>query len=244
MAQLIELLPSADALLALEAEDLGVILLRFVQDERGRNVAPSNYEMPLWNANTPAYPHHKRMPVARAFAEAWQWLINEGLLIAAPDQPNGLYCITRKGERLKTAADFEAYRQGNMLPLALLHLKLAEKVRPMFLRGDYDVAVFQAFKEVEVAVRAAGGCPNDLVGVKLMREAFHPEDGPLADASAVLAEREALGHLFAGAMGHCKNPPSHRNVSIERLSAAQLIVLASNLLPVVDSISSRPETLP
>jgi uncharacterized protein (TIGR02391 family) len=91
----------------------------------------------------------------------------------------------------------------------------AQKVVPLFRRGDYDVAVFQAFKEVEVAVRKAAnakkaGYPDSDVGTALMRKAFHPETGPLTDMAVVRAEREAVMHLFSGAIGHAKNPMSHR----------------------------------
>ncbi len=237
MAGLIDYLPDADSLLALGPEDLGMILLQLLQKQPGGgNFTKSNLEMPVWNANTTAYPYHKRMPVARAIAEAWQWLQNEGLLMVAPDQSNDWFCLTRKGAKLKSAADVDAYRQGNVLPVGLLHLRLAEKVRPMFLRGDYDVAVFQAFKEVEVVVRKAAGLPDDLVGVKLMREAFRPKSGPLTDTKTVDGEQVATMELFAGAIGHCKNPPSHREVQITRVAAAQLIALASNLLLQVDAI--------
>ena len=46
---------------------------------------------------------------------------------------------------------------ANVLPKQSLHPTIAERVWPNFIRGEYDTAVFQAFKEVEVAVRAAGG---------------------------------------------------------------------------------------
>ena len=72
----------------------------------------------------------------------------------------------------------------------------------MFMRGDYDVAVFQAFKEVEVAVRTAAGLPDSEVGVSLMRNAFHPSNGKLTDTESVMAEREAVSSLYAGAIGH------------------------------------------
>jgi uncharacterized protein (TIGR02391 family) len=228
-------LPDADSLLALGPEDLGMILLELVQKERLPKVTLSNLEMPLWNANSPAFPQHKRMLVARCIVEAWQWLQNEGLLMPDVDQPNGWFCLTRKGAALKTAADIDAYRHGNVLPVGLLHPRIAEKVRPMFMRGDYAVAVVQSFKEVEMAVRKAAGLPNDLVGVALMREAFHTHTGKLTDKESVVAEREAMSALFAGAMGYCRNPTAHRDVELDRVSAARLITFASYLLTEVDS---------
>src|SRR6266404_1786734 len=193
MAGIIDYLPDAGSLLALGPEDLGMILLQLLQKQPGGgNFTKSNLEMPVWNANTTAYPYHKRMPVARAISEAWQWLQNEGLLMVAPDQSNDWFCLTRKGAKLKSAADVDAYRQGNVLPVGLLHLRLAEKVRPMFLRGDYDVAVFQAFKEVEVVVRKSTGHSDDVVGVPLMRAAFHPDKGPLTDMERSGGERQAV----------------------------------------------------
>src|SRR5713101_9279185 len=57
----------------------------------------------------------------------------------------------------------------------LLHPTVAAKVIGAFVRGEYDTAVFQAFKEVEVAVRAKGKFPDTEVGVPLMRRAFDPK---------------------------------------------------------------------
>ena len=74
------------------------------------------------------------------------------------------------------------------------------------MRGELDEAVFAAFKAVEVAVRETGGFKATEVGVPLMRKAFDAKNGPLADQSQPDAEREALCHLFAGAIGSYKNP--------------------------------------
>ena len=236
MPGLIDFLPTADALIELSAEDLGMILLQLAQQEPGSNFTLSNIETPVWNANTAGYPHHKRLPVGRAIAEAWLWLQNEGLMMVAPDQPNGWFCLTRKGAGLTNAADIDAYRHGNLLPVGVLHPKLAEKVRPMFLRGDYAIAVLQSFIEVEIAVRAASGLSNDWIGAKLMREAFKPENGKLTDTETVTSERIALMELFAGSSGHCRNPSAHRAVNMGRVSAAQLIGFASYLMMIVDSM--------
>jgi len=95
-----------------------------------------------------------------------------------------LFVLTKRAKTLRSRADVEVYRKGRMLPVELLESALADKAQPLFLRGDHDVAVFQAFKEVEVAVRKAAGASsegfgNDVIGVNVMRKAFHPENGPL-----------------------------------------------------------------
>jgi uncharacterized protein (TIGR02391 family) len=140
---------------------------------------------------------------------------------------------------MRGRADVEAYRKGRILPVGLLQPALAEKVWPQFLRGDHDVAVFQAFKEVEVAVRKAanakgGAYANDVVGTTLMRLAFNPNSGELRDNNLVASEREAEGNLFSGAIGHAKNPGSHRDVMLSPEEAARLIVFASHLLGIVE----------
>jgi uncharacterized protein Ymh len=50
------------------------------------------------------------------------------------------------------------------------------------------------------------------------------------------AERQAVMEMFSGAIGHGRNPPSHRDIVIKRENAAQLIGLASYLLFLVDRI--------
>jgi uncharacterized protein (TIGR02391 family) len=240
MAGIIDFVPDADSFLALGTEDLGLILLKLIQSDRSQSIAPSSLEMPLWNTNNPGYPYTKKKFVSRAFAEAWQWLQNEGLLMYDPDQTKDWFCLTRKGAKLK-ATDVDAYRRGNVLPVGLLHPRLAEKVRPMFLRGDYEVAVLQAFIEVEVAVRDASGLTKDVIGKDLMLRAFNKDRGPLTDIEAVVGEREGIMFLFAGAIGHCKNPPSHRKVDIAPVTAARLITLASHLLSWVETMAGLKE---
>lgn len=68
-----------------------------------------------------------------------------------------------------------------------------------------------------------------------MRQAFHPNTGPLRDASADGGERQARTDLYAGAIGLFKNPSSHRPVNCDDPTlASEIILLADLLLRLVD----------
>ena len=242
MAQtLLSLFPNPKDLLALEPEELGGVVLELVPGvgQRDGMFTLTSFVSQLFPATKSAYPQGVRRPVTLALAEALSWLVSQGLIIDDPEQPAQWLVPTRRGKALRTRADVEAFRKGRILPIELLQPTLAEKVWPQFLRGDHDVGVFQAFKEVEVAVRKAAngkgaGYPDDLVGISLMRKAFHPETGPLTAMSLVIAEREAEMHLFSGAIGHAKNPTSHRDVILAPQEAARLVVFASHLLGIIE----------
>src|SRR5207249_3013323 len=87
-----------------------------------------------------------------------------------------------------------------------LHPRISEKVWQSFIVRKYDTAVFEAFKEVEVAVRNAGGFAAADFGTKLMGQAFNINSGPLADRTLLESERQAMLNLFVGACGLFKNP--------------------------------------
>lgn len=233
MPTLLELFPDPRHLLALEREELAGILIETLP-------APfmiDNLTQQVFTPQGNGYGRGVYEEVVLAFAEALSWLETQGIIVRNPTQPAWWYVLTRHGRTLKTRADLETFRRGRALPLDLLQESLANKVHHLFLRGDHDTAVFQAFKEVEVAVRKAANYPDDLIGVKLMREAFHPDKGPLSDMTIVAGERESEMHLFSGAIGHAKNPPSHRDVNLTRQEAARLIVFASHLLSIVEQRS-------
>ena len=229
------LIPDPKALLDLEPEELAGVLMQHLNslspsEERQLN----RYNFSLSAAD--GYPKDEREKVSCAMMEAWVWLEREGLLVPKPGSQGEWVNISRRGRTLKTQHDVDNYRQGNLLPRRLLHPRIVLKVWASFLRGDYDAAVFQAFKEVEVRVREAGKFAITDIGVDLMRRAFK-DRGPLTEDSAPKAEQEALSNLFAGAIGSYKNPHSHRSVTIEPSEAAEMIMLASHLLCIVDKRS-------
>lgn len=243
MPRFSDLLSDADALLALEPEELAGYLIEFL------NALPPDQQSQLnrYNFSLPptfeGYPPHLQSQIAQAAMEAWVWLEREGLIAPKPGTQGEWVFITRRGKTLKNHIDLAALRSANLLPRKTLHPVLATKVWSTFLRGDYDTAIFQAFKEVEVAVRTKGGFGATDFGVELMRKAFHAQNGPLTDTQRPLAEREALAHLFVGAIGSYKNPTSHRHFIIDDPGeAVEIITLSSHLLRIVDSRKRRRRT--
>jgi uncharacterized protein (TIGR02391 family) len=235
---LLAVFPNSKDLLALEPEELGGVVLEVASEMFNINGLLD----PLFGRPGSSYPSDSHRPVELALAEALSWLVSQGLIIRDPGQPAQWYVRTRRARALRSRADVAAFQKGHMLPVHLLQTTLAEKVWPQFLRGDHDIAVFQAFKEVEVAVRKAAndkgaGYPHDLVGVPLMRKAFHPENGPLSAMHRVMAEREGEMAFFAGAIGHAKNPTGHRDVNLVPQEAARLVVFASHLLSIIEQRS-------
>lgn len=235
------LFPRPDDLLALTPEDLGGVIIEIMPPLLQNGMFnPAALLAQLYQPVQSPYPVGSMRAVQIAIGEAVSWLVTEGLLIPDPGQPSpGFYVPTRRAQGLKTRIDVEAFRKGRILPSDLLPTLFTEKVVPLFRRGDFDVAVFQAFKEVEVAVRNAAnakgaGYAASEIGVPLMRKAFHPDSGPLTDKTLVAAEREAEMHLFAGAIGHAKNPASHRSIAIGPAEAARLIVFASYLFEIAE----------
>jgi uncharacterized protein (TIGR02391 family) len=227
-------IPNPEDVLALEPEELAGPVLVWLNSRYGTREF-SRYNVSLVNHSVSEYPQHLHQKLLRAIMEAWVWLEREGFLAPEPGKGEGWYFISRRGQRITQASQMVEYRRGNLLPKQFLHPLIAEKVYSTFLRGDYDTAVFQAFKEVEVRVREAGGFTATDIGTDLMRRAFHQQNGPLSDQNAVAAERQALSDLFAGAIGSYKNPHSHRNVALDAREAVEMIILASHLLNIVDA---------
>ncbi len=182
------------------------------------------------------YPPQYRDRVYEALAAAWVWLEREGMLLPAPNQqdPDWVF-VSERGRALTSKENFEAYKYGQLLPRKVLHPAIASSVFALFMRGHYDTVVFEAFRAVEVAVRTAGGLPQELVGAPLMRKAFAKGTGPLTDTSLVDAEQEAMASLFAGAIGLFKNPTSHRSAAVDRpQDAVDLVMFANYLLRLTD----------
>jgi uncharacterized protein (TIGR02391 family) len=189
----------------------------------------------------------KQSAVDNALMEAWAWLVSQGVLVQHPSQPIPWYFISRRGRRINSVEEFADFRKGGLLPIGQLHPLIAAEVYPTFLRAKYDTAIFEAFREVEIAVRTTGKFASTDYGTPLMRDAFKPRNardstatpGPLTDIELPVSEQEAMANLFSGAIGLYKNPQSHRHVPTHAEDAAEVIIFASQLLRIVDRLKNR-----
>lgn len=163
-----------------------------------------------------------------ALMEAYSWAFTEGLFILDPNQmQNNWWKVSRKGRKLNTPLDALELASREILPKAFLHPLISEHAAPIFQMGKYDAAVFQAFKQVEIAVRDKSKLSSD--GTTLMKTAFNKDNGKL-NTETNPSEKEGLMFVFAGAIQLFRNPPGHKNVVFEPKQAAHLLIHASYLL--------------
>lgn len=232
--------PQCEVFINLEPEEAGQYLLmylnNFVRNNRNQQLHKSHF-INSSNSDVINYSGQDKEKVLRVMAEAWQWLEKEGFLAPVPDAGSeGWMIISRRGEKVQAPGDFKNFKHIQMLPKKNLDPILAQKVWPSFVSGDFDTAIFAAFKEVEIRMRDAAELDNTHYGTKLAREVFHIEEGQLTDKTSVdRGERQAYSDLFAGAIGVFKSPGDHRVVNYDDpFTAVSIIMFANTLIQIIE----------
>jgi uncharacterized protein (TIGR02391 family) len=213
MTSLRNLIDDGQVFLTLEPEALAGFLLQSLK----ASPTPINY----WNYWLGIRQDFRQIPeyqLKMSFSSAWSYLAAEGLIGPNPDSNYGSFIVTKRGHELQSPADIEKLATRSLLRKSFLHPLLQTTVYAQFLSGNYDLAVIQAYKLVEIAVRDKSQL-SSLDGMKLMRAAFKPVSkpgdpkkltpGPLTDTQDEVSEQEGLCNIFAGAMGWCRNPVHH-----------------------------------
>lgn len=251
MPKLTQLIPDSGTLNALTAEEVAFKLLQAAEDaaQNGMftelDVIGDTALFGLQHGPPQSgqfYNRAKSGQIMEVLREAWYWLEKNMLIMPATgtNGANGWRVFTRAGRSLlQNPANFSDYSRASKFPKELIHPAFREAVWLELARGDYDAAVFKAFRAVEIAVRDAGGYGAAMIGVDLMRNALSPGKGPLAKTSDHKGEQTGLMELFTGAMGTFKNPQSHRTVGLgDPIAAQQMVAYASWLMSVVESRKS------
>ena len=182
-------IPNASLLLSLTPEELGAKMLFLLRRRHNQSTGPltgnggmyilNNLQSELWpssNINNQAqYSRDKQNDINLAITEAWAWLTAQGLLVPANgiNGQNGCTFLVAVRKRWKMKLPLRVLRLDDFYQKKYFILN-ATPVWGAFMRGEFDVAAFQAMKGVEVAVRAAAELGDELIGVKLMRNAFAP----------------------------------------------------------------------
>jgi len=141
---------------------------------------------------------------------------------------------TKKGFRFLEPEFRRVVKEYALMPETYVHPLIVRKSFTLLNNGQFESAVLQAFKTIETSIREKTSAASDDVGVKLIRKAFNPDHGTLTEYNLPKAEREAFCNYIAGAFGYYKNPCSHRDVEMDFISAFDRIVVASDLLKIIE----------
>jgi uncharacterized protein (TIGR02391 family) len=146
---------------------------------------------------------------------------------------------TKRGFRFLESEFRRVIKEYALMPESYIHPVIVKKSFPLLRNSQFESAVLQAFKTIETKIRKRISADPEDVGVKLIRKAFNPENGPLTDYDLPKAEREAFCNYITGAFGYYKNPCSHRDVEMDFISAFVRIVVASDILKVIEKSKEK-----
>jgi len=131
--------PPPNEALALEPEELALFLLKYLyKEEQTGSSSVLNLHHCTLHGNLQDYAGEKYNEISKAITESWIWLEREGMIAPKPGQDRQWVYVTNRGKRLLENSDIGTYLKGNILPVEVLDPVLARKVRPLFIRGDYD----------------------------------------------------------------------------------------------------------
>ncbi len=233
-------LPEPDQALELSVEELACLLVMHHKEDSKSSFNVHNVMCEIDSISSSTSINNqlgnnrqKKEQYKEALVEAYGFAFSEGFFIYDPNQmTNNWWKVSRRGRKIEKPLDVLNLAVREILPKNFLHPLIVEHAAPIFHMGKFDAAVFQAYKQVEIAVRDASGLNLD--GAGLMKTAFNKEKGLLNNLTEP-SEREGLMFVFAGAIQLFRNSTGHQNLDLDPKDAAHLLIHASYLLNLVET---------
>lgn len=144
----------------------------------------------------------------------------------------------------RTRYDGAVGKDGNgtdYFALLNIHPKVLKASKKLFLNGHYSMAIFEAFKQVEISVKEKSGIRGKF-GAALMQDAFSANTPILkvndGEKDSDGDEQKGFMMLFTGAVIGIRDPKGHDNIEQKDPKVAmQYIAFASLLCRMVDKSS-------
>jgi hypothetical protein len=118
----------------------------------------------------------------------------------------------------------------------VFHTRIITSSLPLFNNGHYQQAMLESMKQVEMALREKGIPPkNHNFGDKLVRWVLDSGNHITLSVSLGHDLQEKALMLFRGAFGYYRNYVAHNDARIDKPVCFRVMVLASELLDLVDA---------
>ena len=212
--------PDAGQLLSAPSLEVERVLLRQVVEYCSDGLHPmvtrDSISIGLFDAN--GYPHSAevRADTTRVIGRAWKGLEDAGF-IEEPDPANGKngYRVpSGMGKRAYAGTDYSGVRMRSKFSRDMFHPALPDAAWNAFGVGDYDTAVFEAFKSLEVAVRTKGQLRQYRFRCGAYEKGFRPRYRTAANNAAPRPRRVARCELFTGAFRRDTESKGHNDPAI------------------------------
>ncbi|HET8861632.1 MAG TPA: TIGR02391 family protein [Solirubrobacterales bacterium] len=241
---------TAEEILRIPSEQLGVFILHRLTELGPNNHGLHNFTVEYFAEVTPSTPgvttvyrsqdpRQAKEDVVAKISDAWIWLEQQRYLGPDPQQrPDSQWrIITPKGKEILAIPVDEVLarvRAGKLLGDGL-HPRIEAQARAPWNGGEFETAIFNAAREIEIAVgEALPPQPKKLYGVDAINAAFG-NGKPLSDPDQDPGEQEGTRALYAGFVATFKNPGSHRHFEPEDpVQAAEIIRTADLLMRMLE----------
>lgn len=159
-------------------------------------------------------------------------LERDGYIMQDPDQTHQrTLMLTTQGRKVVAESLDKMQLPSLNIDQLISRDDLRSLVRDDYNSGDYETAIFKAFRHLEESVRKKAGQPASAIGMALMSTVFKVSGGILKHPEAAVdSEGEAIHLLMRGAIGWFKNPSSHRTVGYDDSHQASHVLGFANLL--------------